>query len=805
MRLDLVISDLRCAVRALVSGRLYTVVAATCLALGLATNTTMFSVFDAMFLRRLPFSDADRLVSIAGRHPDTARRVPLSLDDVRELALAVPSLEAMAAYSGRAATLTDGGEPERIAAQMVTASLFPLLGIQPQRGSGFSPADDQVSAAAVAVISDSLWRRRYQGDPSVIGRIIRLDAMPHTIVGVMPPKFRFPSTTELWIPIAPALGTSGARSRGVSILGRLGPDATTERANAELAARVLAAQGTRGPRAGFARPFASAGAGSEERTITAALMGATTLLLIIACVNLANLMMARGARRRREFAVRAALGASRGRIASQLLTESVLLAFVSALIALPLAWYGIRWVHDAVPATDPLGPYYVDWSLDARTLLYAAATALVTGFTFGLVPAFDTAGRRLLNPLRENTGAAGGRLQRRVHDALIVAQLALALVLLAGASLFVRTYVGLRGVELGYDMSHLMTMRFYLAGARYDAVESRTRTVDEIARRLGTLPGAHAATVTDLVPLDDQGGSDAPAVVEGRVFEAGREPTVHYAGVAGQWVETFNLRLLAGRSFYNQEIHAAAPVALVNAELARTFWPGQSAPGRRFRIADEEANPWLTVIGVVPDIRTVKLDESRQTPPTVYLPHRLISTRNYGIVIRTRAHPESVTADARAAVHAVDSSVALFDVYPMEQVRWLSYWMYVMWGTMFSALGMIAVVVAAVGVYGVVFYTVSQRTREIGIRVALGARRAQIVGPMLRQVGALTAAGLAIGLLGAFAVTPVIGSLLIGVAPHDPAGFAAVSVLLAAVALVATWLPAWRVSAVDAATALRDP
>ena len=804
MRFDSIVPDLRYAVRALVAGRLFTVVAVTCLALGIATNTTMFSVFDAMFLRPLPFRDADRLVSIAGRHPETARRVALSLDDVRDLASALPSLEAMAAYSGRSATLTDGGEPERVATQMVTAGLFPLLGIQPQRGSGFSPEDDRVSAAAVALISDSLWRRRYQGDPSVVGRIIKLDSVPYAIVGVMPPKFRFPSTTDLWIPISPALGPSGARSRSVSILARLGANTTIDRANAELASRVLAAQGSRGPRTGFARPFASARAGSEERTITAALMGATTMLLVVACVNLANLMLARGARRRREIAVRAALGASRGRIAGQLLTESVLLAFVSAAVALPLAWYGIRWVHDAVPATDPLGPYYVDWSLDARTLLYTAATALITGIAFGLVPAFDAAGRRLLNPLRENTGAAGGRFQRRVHSALIVAQLALALVLLAGASLFVRTYAGLRGVELGYDTSHLMTMRFYLAGPQYDTAESRTRAVNEVARRLETLPGAHASTVTDLVPLDDQGGSDAPAAVEGRVFEAGREPTMHYAGVAGRWVETFDLRLLAGRSFYDHEIQGGAPVALVNAELARTFWPGESALGRRFRIADEEANPWLTVIGVVPDIRTVKLDESRATPPTAYLPHRFVSTRNYGIVIRTRAHPESVTRDARAAVHAVDPSVALFDVYPMEQVRWLSYWMYVMWGTMFSALGVMAVFVAAVGVYGVVFYTVAQRTREIGIRVALGARRAQIVGPMLRQVGALTAAGVAIGLLGALAVTPVIGSLLIGVTPNDPAGFAAVSILLAAVALAATWLPAWRVSAVDATVALRE-
>jgi hypothetical protein len=292
--------------------------------------------------------------------------------------------------------------------------------------------------------------------------------------------------------------------------------------------------------------------------------------------------------------------------------------------------------------------------------------------------------------------------------------------------------------------------------------------------------------------------------VDGRTFEEGREPTVHYAGVAGHWPETFDLRLLAGRSFLDYELQSTAPVALVNSRLAETFWPGESPLGRRFRFAEGASDDWFIVIGVVPDIRTVKLDESRATPPTAYLPHRFISTRNYGIVIRTRANPESVTAAVRDAVHSVDPSIALFDVYSMEQVRWLSYWMYVMWGTMFAVLGIIAFLIAAVGVYGIVFYTVAQRTREIGLRVALGARRTQVVRPMLLQVGVLAAAGLTIGLLGALAVTPVVGSLLIGVEPNDPASFATVSLLLAAVALVATWLPAWRASAVDPVVALRD-
>jgi predicted permease len=793
---------MRDAVRAVLSGRGFTAVAVLCLALAIAANTTMFSVFDAMFLRRLPFPDAERLTSIAGRHPETSRRVTLSLDDARDLAQ-LPAFEALGAYTGRPSTLSDSaGDAERVGTQLVTANLFAILGTPVQRGRGFEDRDDH-GAGDVAIISDALWARRYQRAADVLGRAIRLDDGTYSIVGVMPPPFRFPSTSDIWLPMRPALGASAA-SRSVSILARLRPDAPLDRANSELAAHVLPASGSRAIRTGVARPFAGTGIGSEERLITGALTGATALLLLIACVNVANLLLARGAGRRREIAVRSALGASRARIVRQLLAESVLIALAAAAVALPLAWLGIRWVHDAVPPIEPLGPYYVDWSLDARTFGYTLAVALLTGVAFGLAPAFDAAGRRLLAPLRESGGTAGSRRQRRVHSALIVAQMALAITLLAGAALFVRTYARLSSVELGYDPAQLMTARVYFAGKAWENPERRARALDDLAERLRTLPGAHAATVTDLVPLDDQGGSDGPVAIEGRTFEEGREPAIHYAGVAGRWPETFNVPLIEGRTFDDAELHAETPVALVNATFARTFWPGQSAIGRRFRLAEESAAPWLAVIGVVPDIRTVKLDESRGTPPTAYLPHRFVSSRNYGMVVRARSDPASVIPGLRAAVRGVDPSLALFDVYPMAEVRWLSYWMYVMWGTMFGVFGAIALLIAAIGVYGVVFFTVSLRTREIGLRVALGARRAQVVAPMLRQVGWQAALGLGIGLAAAIVLTPLIGSLLLGVAPNDPASFATVSLLLAGIAVFATWLPAWRASAVDPTVALRD-
>jgi predicted permease len=793
--------DLRSAVRTLTAGRLFSLVAVICLALGIATNTTMFSVFDVMFLRPLPFKDPQQLVAIGGQDPGTKRRVNLGLDDMRELAPGLQAIASVAGYWGRTATITDGGEPERISTQVITANLFSLLGETTQRGHAFGPDDDRLSA----IISDSLWHRRYAADESVIGRVIHLDGDSVTIVGVMPPKFQYPSRSELWLPIAPSVAAKATASPPrMTWIGRLRPGATLEAANAELGARVLPAAGRARPaRTAVARLYSATVVGGEERTIVGTLMGATTVLVLLACANVANLLLARGARRRREIALRAALGASRGRIVAQLMTESVLLALTATAVALPLAWYGIHWVHDAVPPTEPLGPYYVDWALDFRTFGYAVGLALVTSALFGLVPAFNASGRHLLNPLREATGASSSRGTRAIHQALIVVQTALALLLLAGASIFVRTYAGQRSIELGYDTAHLMTMRVYLAGPTYRATEAGSRFVDALAVKLRTLAGAHAATVTDLVPLDDQGGRDTQVAIEGHTYAEGKEPTIQYAGVAGAWPETFNVSV-EGRTFSDQELTGSTGVALVNQTFAASFWPGENPLGKRFRSVEFDGSPWMTVIGVVPDIRTLKLDETGQTPPTAYVPHRFISGLSWGIVVRTAGSPQSVTAGVRSAVHEIDPTVALYDVYPMEQVRWLSYWMYVMWGTMFGVFGVIALFIAAVGVYGVVYYTVAQRTKEIGLRVALGAGRAQVVGPMLRQVAVLSLIGIGIGLFGAWEINPIVANLLLNVSPTDPLSFAIVSVLLAVIALVATWIPAWRASAVSPLVALRS-
>ena len=357
--------------------------------------------------------------------------------------------------------------------------------------------------------------------------------------------------------------------------------------------------------------------------------------------------------------------------------------------------------------------YYVEWSLDLRAPRILLM-ALLTGVAFGVAPALGAAERRIVNPLRETAALTVTRLQRRVHSGLIVAHIGLTLLLLAAASLFVRTYAAQRSIPLGYDTSQLMTLRVYFAGPEYDSSEARARAVDAIVRGVQTLVGVDSATISDLVPLDDQGGSDSAVAIDGRSFEKGREPTIDYAGVAGQWPETFAVRLLGGRTFHDHELQGVVPVALVNAKLAATFWPGESAVGRRFRLAEDAASPladgdWRGAGHLYREAGRARRDAANRVSTASLHLHTQLWDRH-----PDESQPGSVTADTRAVIRAVDPSLSLFDIYPMEKVRWLSYWMYVMWGTMFGVLALIALAIAAVGVYGVVFFTVAQRRREIG-------------------------------------------------------------------------------------------
>ena len=533
------------------------------------------------------------------------------------------------------------------------------------------------------------------------------------------------------------------------------------------------------------------------------MMGAVTFVLLIACANVANLMLARAATRQREIAIRTAVGASRARIIRQMLTESVMLSTFSGMLAVPFSFEGVRLIERAIPAENPM-PYYMHFSIDTTTLVYTAAIAIITGIVFGLVPALQSSKSRLHETLKDGArGAGGGARHNRVRSALVIAEVALSLVLLVGASPFIRSFVSLQSTGVGFDTAPVMTMRFYLPGSRYDSTAAKSIAVTDILRRVEAIPNVQAATISNLIPMGD-GGSRARIIIDGTNVEKGKEPTITWTGVAGHWVETFGVRTVSGRTFTDLETRDGSHVAVIDQTMAARFWKNANAVGQRFRFAGDSAKSGITVIGVSRDMRVSGLDNSGPLLPTAFLPYQYLPARNHGLMVRVRSGDgSSVTKAVRDAIRVSDAAIPVFAVTTMEKVRELSFWQYKLLGTMFGAFGAIALFLPPIGVYGVISYGVSQRTREIGVRVALGAQNGDVLSLVVGQGMLLATAGIVLGLVVALGVTRVVSSLLIGVSPQDPLSFTVVSAFLATVALVASIIPARRATRVDPIISLR--
>ena len=805
--MDTLLQDLRFAARTLRKSPGFTALAVVCLALGIGVNTSIFSIVNGALLRPFPFADPDRLVTLVATQPKQGwDRSTTSIPDLQDWREATTSFTSVAAFDWRSLTISNGEEPERLEGSSITWNLFPVLGVPPQLGRGFRPEEDRPGAEPVVLLSDELWRRRFNADPTIIGRSVLVNDAPRTVVGVMPPRFKYPDNQELWVPMMPLEHATPRGVRGVRVVARLKPGRTVEQASTELAAvaKRLEGQFPVENKGWGARviPIREDMVGDEETLIILTMMGAVSFVLLIACANVANLMLARATARHREIAVRAALGAGRGRILRQLLTESVLIAVAAGVLGVGVAWVGLRLIDAGIPQSDAL-PFYIRWAIDRDALLYTVAISVLTGVVFGLAPALQATKGNLQEALKEGGRGSGAGMQRsRLRSTLVVVEVALSLVLLVGASLFVRSFLNLQRTSGGFDTAPMMTLRFYLPGERYDSTRARLQRMEDLVRRVEALPGVGAAFASNLVPLSG-GGSGGGAIVEGRVVQPGDEPRIFWAGVTPHFFQTLDVPIVSGRNFTDAEGRDSSAVAVVSEHMARKLWPSGSPLGQRFRLAGDTAAHWLTVIGVSRDFHYDEMDD-RDLQPAAYLPLPYLSTRNTGLVVRTAGDPAAATAAIRREIRASDPAIPVFEVMTMEEVRRTSFWQYRLFGWMFSVFGAIALLLAAVGVYGVISYGVTQRTHEIGVRVALGAPGRAVMRLVVGQGVTLALVGIGIGLLGAFGVTRVIQSILWDVSASDPLSFTGVALFLTAVAALASWVPARRATRVDPIVALRN-
>ena len=797
-------SDLRFAARTLRRTPFFTAMAVLCIGLGIGVTSTIFSAVYGILLRPLPYARADELVAIYTRQVATGEgRINVGWHDFLAWREQSRSLAQLGLWTWNSFAISGTGEAERLEGASVTSNLFPLLGVAPILGRHFTPDEEQPGRNTVILLGHGLWQRRYGADRSIVGQSISLDGVPHTVVGVMPPGFAFPERGQAWVPYVPDAAALNRANRFLAgAIGRLRPDVSVAAATVEMEeiSRRLEqdfSDSNRGWAADLL-PLRQDLVGDLRRPLQ--VFGvAVTFVLLIACANVAGLMLTRGAGRARELAVRASLGAQRSRLVRQLLTESVMIGVLGGLVGWGLAILGVRALRLGFPDSVP---FFISLGVDRTALLFTLLLSLVVGFLFGMLPALRSTHLDLASAVKEGGRGSDGVHQTRGRRTLIVAEIGLTMVLMIGAGLLLRSYRALADTELGFRPDHALTARIALPFSRFEARDRRGVYFQEVLDRLQALPGVEKVGSAQGIPFSGW-NVKAYMVVEGKPpHPPGEELDVHYQYVTPGYFDAIEATIARGRGFTPADRDSANPVGVINETLARKEFGGEDPIGRRMKIGDlNSPDPWITIVGVVRDFRHYRLPSPMG--PAIYFPYFSRPVLAQTLVVRISGDPLALVAPLQAAVQAIDPDVPVYDVQTLEQAASRSLWLQRAPTQVVSLFAVLAMILAAVGVYGVIAYSVTQRTRELGVRMTLGATVSQVMRMVMGQALRLSAVGIALGLGCALVLTRFLQPLLYQVSVTDLATFVGVPLLLVLVTFAAAWGPARRAGRVDPVEAIK--
>ncbi len=799
--------DIRYGIRMLLQNPAFTAIAVLTLALGIGANSAIFSVINSVLLRPLPYDESNRLVILWERSPQ--------LDG---MSIAYPNFidwrnqnkvfEKIGVYRRQSYNLTGSGEPVQVLGGMVSADLFEALRIKPAIGRIFNQEEDKPGGKEVVVLSYGIWQRKFGGDPGVLGRTLSLDGKNYTVIGVTPEGFLFPSRVELWTPVGQVSAQQNWVNRGnhpgLYGLARLKPGVTIEQARSDMESVAVHLE-QQYPASNTSNRISVVpmldNAVQNIKPSLYVLFGAVGLVLLIACVNVANLLLARSASRQREIAIRTALGAGRSRIIRQLLTESVLLALVGGGLGLAIARWGVKLLVAVSPNSIPRAS---EIGLDGRVLLFTCAVSLLTGIVFGLVPAWQASKPDLNETLKESArGTSGGLKRQYMRSTLVVLEVAVALVLLIGGGLLIRSFYRLMQVNPGFRLEKLLSFSVNLPSARYSEQQQVVGFYTNLLDRLKALPGVESVAATSGLPLGNNGWQTSFSI-EGRPEpEPGKWPLTEAAAVAPGYFTTMGMPLLKGRTFTDQDNRKDAPrVMIVDPSFAERYWPGEEVIGKTVRMGRRQDAPPTTIVGMVGRVKMEGLDnDSNRTQ--AYFPQHQMGQSSMTIILRTTTDPLAVAAIARKQVAAIDPDQPIYNVKTIEQLRDDSVAPRRLSLLLLGVFAAVALTLASIGVYGVMSYSVTQRAHELGIRMALGAQRGDVVRLVTKEGMTLAGVGLVLGLAAAFGLTRLMSTMLFGVTATDPLTFGTISVFLGIVALCACYVPAHRATRIDPIVALR--